>query len=71
MHKDKEAIKELVQALESVLDYSRSLRCATGYYPDGSPNLLVIGQLVNKVNKDYKIKEFKMGVDIHGKSEER
>lgn len=68
---DREVIINLVQALEKVLDYAVSMRCATGYYPDGSPNLLVIGQLVNTINRDYKIKEFKMGVDIYGEGKEK
>lgn len=62
---DRDVIVKLVQALEETNKYALEMQCATGYRPAGAPNLLENTRLINKVNKDYKIKEIKMGVNIY------
>lgn len=65
MLNDRAIIIELVQALEETNKYALEMQCATGYRPAGAPNLLENARLINKVNKDYKIKEIKMGANIY------
>jgi len=54
-NKSLEDIKELVDALNIITDYTLSMKMVTKYNPSGSPNLLNIQRIVNRIKKEYKI----------------